>query len=233
MTCRSLSAALVPLLFCCPSAMAGDKPFPLFQVTLKSVKTPAKSATVELYSLGADGIFARVNGSTVGKVAIIESDPKFVFKHYRAGWDGQKFRFILRHNVRQSNNGKGVLATGWELTYGNAKYQAREPKVKLFPQAGKSKRKVLMLVTFEEKPGGMKLSDLELLLYPLPITPYDKPSDSVTYVEKDRVTGTRMSSARFSVTSPVPTEHVLAYLRGAILTNRISVASDTPVGKEK
>jgi len=225
---RSILLAALSVLILSAQAQAGSEAYAIFSVALKSVSEPVKNITVEVYSMGGDGLFVRVDSKTVGKLAIIETDPKFVFKRYLAKWDQvtKKFGFSLEHRTVSGQDGDQVEVSGWKLTYLKKRFIAENPKVITFPKADSKVHKVFMKTIFAEKPGGMKLGDIANLLYPLPVEPYDHPSDSVDYFD-DAVTGVRMTSARFSVTSHIPTKHILAYVRGTTLTVRAGLATDT------
>lgn len=147
---------------------------------------------------------------------------KFRFKRYFAtvfDQGNEKYGFALEHETWKKQN--RIEVTNWQLTYLGKKFTAKTPNVKTFSQADtkKKKRTIYGTTIFAEKPGGMKLGDLASLLYPLPIEIHDPPEEDVRYF-KDAETGVRMTSARFSITSHIPIEHIRAYIRGTTLTVR-------------
>jgi len=217
----------------CAQAQADTKVNTVFSVNLESKADPSKTITIELYSAGVDGLFVRVDGKAIGKVAVIDVDPKFRFKRYFATvwedgsgklWsdDRSEFGFSLEHETKLKD---GVVESShWKLNFSGEKYAAAKPKITTFPQAASTKHMVLMQANFWDKAGGLRLSDLSSLFYPLPIEPYDTPG-KVTRRE-DLETGLTLVNAKFSVTSRIPTEHILAYIRATTLTTGVSVAFD-------
>lgn len=202
--------------------------FPIFRVSLVLESDQERKAEVELYSLAADGLFLRIDGETVGKVGIIETDPKFVSKRYLAGWPQmvEQFRFALRHDTGPKATETGIEGTRWELSDDDRRFAAAtKPEINIFPDANLKEHQVILKTIFAEKHGGLRYHDLSSLLYPLPITPYLPPNESIQYFY-DAVTGTRMVAAEFAVVSRIPTEYIIAYIRGTSLTVRVEVKED-------
>jgi len=184
---------------------------PVFQVPLISENNQQKEIIVEVYSSGADGLFVRMNGKTVDRIVVIETDSKFTSKRYLAGWDQgpQRFRFVLQHRVWGDQS--SLKATRWEMFLDGNKFTASEPKVTVFPKAESQRHTLHVKTIFAENPGG--ITNLPALLYPLPITPYrsEERSGAIRYFHDD-LSGVRRVAVKFSITSRIPTEHILAYI---------------------
>lgn len=200
---------------------------PVFRLSLFSKDDPERKVAVELYSLGADGLFIRLDGKTKGKVNVIENDPKFVFKRYLADWNNQSqlFQFTLQHRIEGNDDENGLIALNWKMSANGEKFASDSPEVKIFPEVDAEKHTLILKAIFAEKPGGLGNHELGRLLYPLPVEPYD-PKEKVEFLN-DKVTGERYYSAKIRVVSCIPTEHILAYIRGSALAVEVNVAKDT------
>lgn len=199
-------------------ANASNEPFLIFSVSLQGVDDSDVKVVVELVSLGANGLFLRVDGKSVGKVAVIDTDNKVRFKFYRADWshhDGE-FRCILQHEMRSSS--EGVKALNWKLTCDGKVYATENAAARLLPQATIEKHMIPVKTVFSDKPGGLQSGDLKFLLYPLPVA-----SDGEGRYFEDSITGVRMQEYTLCIDIKIPTSHMLAYIRSTTLANRASI----------
>jgi|GEM_PF-6244690 len=201
--------------------------YPLLSVDMKSANDDSVSIAVQLFSYGANGIFISVDGKTIGKVVVMETDPKFRMKRYLANWDNNKGQFgcVLQHRLDPKEDGK-PKASFFQLNWDGMSYSSKLYNI-LPAEELIAKRDVLVSCTFAEKPGGLNHGDLAFLLFPLPVEYYE-PEPEVRYTNNDTNLNTGATSARFHVRSTIPTEHILTYIRASTLNMQVTVASDTP-----
>lgn len=224
MLSRALLGVTMGMLTAAGSVQAQSQGYLLFSLEMQAKAEPSKKISVELYSLGADGVFLWIDGKAVGKVDVIAADDKFTEKRYSAGWKatGERFACVLKHRTKREE--QAVAASDWSLIWDKEEYVGQSAQA--FPKAGSNRQKVVARVTFFTKPGGLVMANLKSLLYPLPIEPY-LPEEKVEPVTD--ASGTELYAARISITSAVPTEHLLAYIRATSLTFQVDVFQDEPV----